>query len=161
MTTPNSPEKDLVQPEIVSVSKPNTREVTAALRALLQREPLSDATDESLIAEAMAFVEVPTDDYAAIKKHGENIGIVLSGYLQQGMESPPEIDALHKYYQILLCRNRMDFVRAELQQGAPDQEAIRSQVRMARMYAKAVKEYGDGTLLEEVEELIGSNHLQI
>lgn len=153
--------KDHDSPEEIPTSltpnalpEPQKRDVAAAVKALLQHGTIENATDRRLIAEATAFIETPTENLSDIMRYTSNIGEVLSGYMMQGAEAPPEVDALHGHLHALLCQYHIRSVRTELKQAAPDFPRIQDSMRLALGFAKILsKGYRDDSLLQEVQEL--------
>lgn len=152
MKTPDSADKVPTQSTSDTTPKPETETVAGAVRALLQHGTIEDATDRRLVAEATAFIEAPTGNLSDIVKHLSNIGEVLGGYMMQGADAPPQVDAMHAHLLGLQCQYHIAAVKAELKQASPDLSKIQRSLFLASEPAKNLsKGYKDDTLLKELQ----------
>lgn len=143
---------------------PDTAQVIAAVRALLQRRKppedpapvdtmpyLEDPTDRTIIEETVRYLEAPTGKLSDIMSHTQNIGDVLAGFAQQSgdldAKGPPEVEALHADFFALQCRCCLDVARAELEKDVPLSETV--EFHMFRALSSA-HGYENQQLLAEV-----------
>lgn len=154
MNTPRLPEEPSTPSAPDALSEPQTGTVTAAIRTLLSDEKIQDAGDRRHIAEALAFMETPTQNLPDIARHASSIGEVMSGYDMQGAEPPPEIDALNGHFQSLLFRAYLRDAEMKLTQEprnpAGGLHALRFALDIAKTFSKG---YHDDTLLHQAHAL--------
>lgn len=154
MDTPNSAEAIRTPSVVGALPALQTGEIAAAIRALLAGETIKDAGDRRHIEEALAFVNAPTQDLSDIERHASSVGEVCGGYFMQGAEPPPEVDALNKHCQMLLCWHYLSDAEAQLAQVPRDPAKIAYSVGFAMDIATTVsKQYHDDSLLKEARAL--------
>lgn len=125
---------------------------TDSIRTLIELNGLQDPGDIRIVSEACAFLDAPTNDLAAIKKHGEYVAIVLSGFDMNGEEPPAAVDALHLQLLTLLCRHYIASLREALLQSPPNTEGMKHLLQLA-VDAVSPPQYDFGTLKAELEKL--------
>lgn len=133
--------------------KLQTGTVLSEIAALIESGPI-DETDREPINEAVAFIENPTEDLLDIMKHTYSIGLVVSGYMMQGADVPPAIDAMNGYLLAFQCINRMSFVEREVREGDPNSSEVKDYISIALSEAITLsREYKGGNILSAVNEL--------
>ncbi|MEQ1849876.1 MAG: hypothetical protein ABL890_04790 [Candidatus Peribacteraceae bacterium] len=111
-------------------------------------------SDKMWIEEAIAFLDAPTELVSDIERHASNIGEVLAGYMQQGEDFPPEIDALHCQLSSLLYRHYVTSFKTESGKHPCRTEKVKLAYSYALDIAKALSRgYQDDSFLKEVESL--------
>lgn len=131
--------------------------VVGAARGWVEKGVFIDAVDRDVVSAAMAFMESPTENLAEIKKQAEIISQVLCGYMMQGEDTPPELDAVYNYLMTLQGANQISFIEAKLEEGvdvntAEIQEPLTEVLGWAKVIARDCK---DDTLLKAVNVLDG------
>ncbi len=156
MEKPDSP--DYTQPylsqDLLLKMQSQTRGILDAAVALLEGGTVEDEVDREKIEKAAAFIENPTENLSDIMGHTTFIGHVMFGYMTQGEEYPPEIDALNGYLIALQCINRISFIEGEFAQGSPDSSKIQEAIALGSPWAKRLsKWYDDDAFLNTFNEL--------
>lgn len=153
----NTPDPIKEQPALSvaeAVPAPQTGEITAAIQELLAGGTIADE-DKRHIAEALEFMNAPTQSLPDIARHASSIGEVLGGYYMQGAEPPPEVDALNRHFQMLLCQCHMNNAATGLEQVPLNLPEIRHAVQFALDIAKTfAKGYHDDSLLKQTLALM-------
>lgn len=158
MSGPDSP--DYIQAhlaeELLLTLQSKTGIVLSDIAALFESGAIEDETDRRFVAEAVKFIENPTENLSDIMLHTTEIGQILGGYEMQEKNAPSEIDAMHAYLLTLQCINRINFVEKSLEQGSPYSSEIQHAMVLALDWATILSRgYQDNTLLSAVNELQG------
>ena len=110
--------------------------------------------DSKIIADAIAFIKNPTENFAEIMSHTTNVGSILGDYYMRGEDVPPVIDEMHGHLFALQCINRINFIKRELESGYPNLSEVQAAMIKALDDAMTLaKGYKDNSLLDEVTEL--------
>ncbi|MFC1810563.1 hypothetical protein ACFLZH_03625 [Patescibacteria group bacterium] len=124
--------------------EPQKGKILNDVAALFERSGIEDEVDQKIVREAIAFIENPTENLSDIMSHTTIIAQVLAGYMMQGADEPPEIDAIHAYLLALQCINRVKFVEEGFAQESPDFPEINKAANRGKDWAETLsKGYND------------------
>lgn len=152
MKNPDSPDysQDDLSEDLLIKMQSRTR----AILDDVERITIEDEVDRNRVMKAGVFIENPTENLSDIRSNTTSIAHVVAGYMMQGAECPPEIDAMHGYLMALQCINLMKFIEEALVQGAFDQLVIQDAMIRGKGNAKNLsKAYNDDTFLNAFDEL--------
>ncbi|MFC1656009.1 hypothetical protein ACFL3C_04010 [Patescibacteria group bacterium] len=113
-----------ISPDLLLELELQKEKILSDIAILLEEGGIEDDVDQKIVREAIALIENPSENLEDIMPHTTNVAQVLAGYMMQGAEEPPEIDAMHGYLLALQCINRVKFAEEEFAQESPDVAAI-------------------------------------
>jgi hypothetical protein len=129
------------------------RSVLHDIHVLLKGDTITEV-DRNIIVNAVAFIENPTENLPDIMAHMAIVGRVVGDYMVEGIDPPPEIDAVHGYLLALQCANRVNFIEEGLLQGGDDQTEIREALELLTGWAKPLfKGYGNSSFIDIIDRL--------
>jgi hypothetical protein len=141
-------------PELSTKLKSQVKKVVDDIAALLKSETLQDKADIRILTDARSFIENPTEKLEDITKHSTDVGQVLGGYDQQGIDAPTAIDALNRYLLTLICVNRIKYIEEAIEKGTAASPEVKYAMKMADDRATLLSRgYKDDTLLAATKKL--------
>jgi hypothetical protein len=145
---------DYLSQELVLSKEAQKVKILNDIAALIDRGGIEDESDRGIVDGAIAFIKNPTEELSIIMSKTTILGQVLGGYLMQGADIPPEIDAIHGYFLGLQCISKIKLIEVELLKGDPDSVKIQGAMARGLDWAKTLsKGYNDNTFLDAFNEL--------
>ncbi len=145
---------DHLSQELVLKMESQKVKILRDIAELLECGGIEDEVDREIVVGATEFIENPSEELSEIMSQTVNIGAVLAGYDMQGVNFPPQIDAMQGYLFALQCINIIKFVEEALMQGSSDFSKIQKAMSRGADWAITLsKWYNDDTFLSAFNEL--------
>ena len=159
MNSLDSPDRphDYLSQELVLKAESQKVKILNDIAALLESGGIEDEVDQGIVRGAIAFIENPSEELSGIMSQTTIIAQVLAGYMMQGLDYPPEVDAIHGYLFGLQCISIIKLIEQAV--NSPDSSAVKIKklMKRGRDWAKTLsKGYHDDTFHNAFNEL-GSN----
>jgi hypothetical protein len=114
--------------------------ISAAIRSLIQNGNVEDMANQKIIMEALAFIEHPAEDLAALENHMLGIAMVLAEYGEMENQ-PPEINAIQHQLYGLAAQHYIELIEKELGLDVCDNVKITALLKKAKNYAGILAKY--------------------
>lgn len=131
----------------------DTAQLITDAESFLTSGTLTNPDDITMFQRILGFLRSPTDNFADIKKRGEDIGGVLMSFME---ETPPVLDAINLYFMGLLFAHHFKELKAAV---AENPQNIQRVMKVMPLVVETAK-YSDASVQQELDAYLQAHEIR-